>query len=27
MAEVLDRDLGEVCATIDATSEALYGPW
>ena len=27
MAEVLGRDLGEVCATIDATSEALYGPW
>ena len=27
MAEVLGRDLEEVCATLDATSEALYGPW
>ena len=27
MAEVLGRDLGEVCATLDATSERLYGPW
>ncbi len=27
MAEVLDRDVSEVCAVIDATSESLYGPW
>jgi len=27
MAEVLERDLGEVCAALDATSEAVYGPW
>ncbi len=27
MAEVLGRDLGDVCATLDATAEALYGPW
>jgi TatD DNase family protein len=27
MAEVLGRDLESVCARIDATSEALYGPW
>ena len=27
MAEVLGRDLEEVCATLDATSETLYGPW
>lgn len=27
MAEVVDRDLAEVCATLDATTEALYGPW
>ncbi len=27
MAEVLGRDLAEVCAALDATSEALYGPW
>jgi TatD DNase family protein len=27
MAEVLGRDLGEVCTVLDATSEALYGPW
>jgi TatD DNase family protein len=27
MAEVLDRDLEQVCATVDASSEALYGPW
>ena len=27
MAEVLGRDLAAVCATLDATSEALYGPW
>jgi TatD DNase family protein len=27
MAEVLGRDLGELCAALDATSEALYGPW
>jgi TatD DNase family protein len=27
MAEVLHRDLEEVCARLDATSEALYGPW
>jgi TatD DNase family protein len=27
MAEALERDLEEVCATLDATSERLYGPW
>jgi TatD DNase family protein len=27
MAEVLDRDLTEVCRQLDATAEALYGPW
>ena len=27
MAEVVGRDLEDVCATLDATSEALYGPW
>jgi len=27
MAEVLDRDLDEVCRQLDVTSEALYGPW
>jgi TatD DNase family protein len=27
MAEVLDRRLDDVCARLDATSEALYGPW
>ncbi|HYY12570.1 MAG TPA: TatD family hydrolase [Kineosporiaceae bacterium] len=27
MAEVLGRHLEDVCATLDATSEALYGPW
>jgi hypothetical protein len=27
MAEVLGRDLEQVCATLDSTSEALYGPW
>jgi TatD DNase family protein len=27
MAEVLGRDVEEVCATLHATSEALYGPW
>jgi TatD DNase family protein len=27
MTEVLDRDLDEVCRQLDATSEALYGPW
>jgi TatD DNase family protein len=27
MAEVLDRDVEDVCASLDATSEALYGPW
>ena len=27
MAEVLGRDLAEVCAALDTTSEALYGPW
>jgi TatD DNase family protein len=27
MADVLGRDLGEVCAVLDGTSEALYGPW
>lgn len=27
MAEVLDRDLEQLCVTLDATSQALYGPW
>jgi TatD DNase family protein len=27
MAEVLGRDVAEVCARLDATSEQLYGPW
>ncbi|MGZ4625246.1 MAG: TatD family hydrolase [Kineosporiaceae bacterium] len=27
MAEVLGRDVEGVCADLDATSEALYGPW
>jgi TatD DNase family protein len=27
MAEVLDVDLETLCARLDATSEALYGPW
>ncbi len=27
MAEVLGRDLEEVCDVLDATSEHLYGPW
>jgi TatD DNase family protein len=27
MAEVLDRDLVEVCAVLDETSTRLYGPW
>jgi TatD DNase family protein len=27
MAEVLDRDLLQVCAALDATAERLYGPW
>jgi TatD DNase family protein len=27
MAEVLHRDLGEVCAALWRTSESLYGPW
>jgi TatD DNase family protein len=27
MAEVLGRDLEAVCADLDRTSEALYGPW
>ena len=27
MAEVLGRDLDVVCPQLDATSEALYGPW
>jgi TatD DNase family protein len=27
MADVLGRDLEQVCAALDATSEALYGPW
>lgn len=27
MAEVLGRDLEGVCADLDRTSEALYGPW
>lgn len=27
VAEVTDRDLEDVCATLRATSDALYGPW
>lgn len=27
MAEVLDRDVAEVCAVLDATATRLYGPW
>jgi TatD DNase family protein len=27
MAEVLNRDLDDVCARLDATAEDLYGPW
>jgi TatD DNase family protein len=27
MAEVLGRDLEEVCRTLDGTAETLYGPW
>jgi TatD DNase family protein len=27
MADVLDRDLAEVCGVLHRTSEALYGPW
>jgi TatD DNase family protein len=27
MAEVLDRELDDVCRQLDATSEALYGAW
>jgi TatD DNase family protein len=27
MAEVLDRELDDVCARLGATSEELYGPW
>jgi TatD DNase family protein len=27
MAEVLGQDLDDVCDRLDATSEALYGPW
>jgi TatD DNase family protein len=27
MAEVVGRDLEAVCGQLDATSEALYGPW
>ncbi|MCA5892931.1 TatD family hydrolase [Isoptericola sp. NEAU-Y5] len=27
MAEVLSRPLDEVCATVSATSEQVYGPW
>ncbi len=27
MAEVLGRDLAEICRRLDATAEALYGPW
>ena len=27
MAEVLDRDLTDVCRQLDATAESLYGPW
>jgi TatD DNase family protein len=27
MAEVLDRDLAQVCVVLDETSTRLYGPW
>jgi len=27
MAESLGRDVNEVCATLNATTEAVYGPW
>jgi TatD DNase family protein len=27
MAEVLDRELDDVCARLNTTSEELYGPW
>jgi len=27
MAEVVDRPLEDVCATVSATSEQVYGPW
>jgi len=27
MAEVLERDLHDLCTQLDATSERLYGPW
>jgi TatD DNase family protein len=27
MAEVLERDLAEVCRVLDATATRLYGPW
>ena len=27
MAEVLGRDLEEVCSALDTTSDSLYGPW
>jgi TatD DNase family protein len=27
MADVLERDLAEVCGVLDRTSDALYGPW
>ncbi|HET9655000.1 MAG TPA: TatD family hydrolase, partial [Kineosporiaceae bacterium] len=27
MAEVLDRDLADVCRVLDATATRLYGPW
>lgn len=27
VADVVGRDLEEVCAVIDSTSEGLYGPW
>jgi TatD DNase family protein len=27
MAQVLERDVAELCARLDATSQALYGPW
>jgi TatD DNase family protein len=27
IAQVLDADLERVCAALDATAEAVYGPW
>lgn len=27
VAEVVGRDLGDVCAVLDATAERLFGPW